>query len=183
MGKGKGLGEKFLKNNGWFYEFLRSAVSSQCASWVDMGLRVLLFAVVFKHLDPFYRSNLSVAIGAVVGGIINCTINYRFTFHASGQNVKAVAVKYILVWVGSLLLNMYGTTYVAKPMQNWEWLHQLGFKPAGIFATATLVVSLIVSWAWNFVLQRNFVYRPRKVDGYFIRLVNIFIPNHSSLKD
>ena len=51
---------------------------------------MLLYSFVFVALDPFYRSNLSVAIGAIAGGIVNCCINYRFTFHAAGQSVKAV---------------------------------------------------------------------------------------------
>ena len=33
-------------------------------------------------------------------------------------------------------------------------------------------MSLIVSLAWNFVMQKNFVYRPTSFDPYAIRLVN-----------
>lgn len=167
------IADKVINGHGIF-TFLRSSVSSQIASWIDMGTRMVFFAFVFVHLDDFYRSNLSVAIGAVVGGIVNCIINYRFTFHASGQNVKAVAVKYLMVWTGSLLLNMYGTTYAAQGLSQWPWLHSIGFKPDGIFAAATLVVSLIVSLAWNFVLQRSFVYRPSPFDHYAIAFVNFF---------
>ena len=97
-------------NGGGLFTFLRSSMSSQIASWIDMGTRFIFFSFILASLEPFYRSNLSVAIGAIIGGVVNCCINYRFTFHASGQNVKAVIVKYFLVWVGSLLLNMYGTT-------------------------------------------------------------------------
>ena len=168
--------DKVMNGHGWF-TFLRSSISSQIASWIDMGSSMLFYAFVFTALDPFYRSNLSVAVGAVIGGIVNCCINYRFTFHASGQSVKAVAVKYAMVWTGSLLLNMYGTTGVASLLSRWEWLLSIGFKPDGIFAAARLTASLVVSLAWNFVLQRSFVYRPSAFDPFAIRFVNLFIPH------
>lgn len=176
MGKIKKVGDKVLNNDSLIFTFLRSIVSSQAASWADMATRMLLYAFVFIALEPFYRSNLSVACGAIVGGIVNCTINYRFTFHASGQNVKAVIVKYAMVWAGSLLLNMYGTTYTCEALSKWKFLLDLGFKPDGIFAVSTLVVSLLVSWFWNFLLQRTFVYRNNAFDRYAIALADLFVP-------
>lgn len=173
MGRLAKIKDKFV-NGGGFFTFLRSSVSSQIASWTDMGIRMIFYSFVFVALEPFYRSNLSVAIGAVVGGIVNCCINYRFTFHATGQSVKAVSIKYLMVWTGSLLLNMYGTTFVAMSLSKWTWLLRLGFKPDGIFAASTLLVSLIVSLAWNFVLQRNFVYRPSGFDRWAIAFVDLF---------
>ncbi len=173
------LKDKFVNGEGLVSTFLRSSVSSQMASWVDLGMSMLFYAFVFTALDPFYRSNLSVAVGAIAGGIVNCCINYRFTFHAKGQSVKAVSVKYFLVWTGSLLLNMYGTTGLATLLSHWEWLLNLGFKPDGIFAAARLSASLAVSWGWNFVLQRNFVYRPTWFDRHAIKLVDTFSPRHA----
>lgn len=173
---------KVMNGGGWF-TFIRSSISSQIASWIDMGTSFVFFAFVFAALDPFYRSNLSVAVGAVVGGIVNCCINYRFTFHAKGQSVQAVAVKYAMVWVGSLLLNMYGTTGVATLMSHWQWLLDIGFKPDGIFAASRLFASLVVSLAWNFVLQRNFVYRPSRFDRYAIAFVSAFTPKHRKQSD
>lgn len=163
--------DKVMNGHGWF-TFIRSSISSQIASWCDLGTRMIFYAWVFAGLDLFYRSNLSVAIGAVVGGIVNCCINYKFTFHAAGQSVKAVGLKYFMVWTGSLLLNMYGTTGLATLLSKWHWLINIGFRPDGIFAAATLVASLVVSLAWNFVLQRNFVYRPSKFDPTAIKIVN-----------
>lgn len=170
----KDIKEKVV-NGGGLFTFLRSSIAAQIASWTDMGTRMVFYAFVLRALDEFWRSNLSVAVGAFIGGVVNCTINYRFTFHAQGQSVKAVIVKYILVWVGSLLLNMFGTTYVAMGLSKWSWLLSVGFKPDGIFAASTLMVSLVVSLAWNFVLQRNFVYRPSPFDRHAINFVNFFI--------
>ena len=33
-------------------------------------------------------------------------------------------------------------------------------------------MSLIVSLAWNFVMQKNFVYRPTRFDPFAIRMVD-----------
>lgn len=108
----------------------------------------------------------------MIGGIVNCCINYRFTFRAEHCAVKAVAVKYFLIWGGSFVLNLGGTTLLDHLLQSITWLQSIGFKPDGIFAAARLSVSLIVSLAWNFLLQKNFVYVPTRFDPYAIRFVD-----------
>lgn len=163
------LTDRFVNGGDIVTTFLRSSVSSQIASWIDMGTGFMLFA--FCHLAPW----LSTAIGAVAGGIVNCCINYRFTFHASSVPVKAVAVKYMLIWMGSLALNVYGTQLVFQVLQHLPFLEELGFRPNGYYAAARLSVSLVVSIFWNFLLQKNFVYRNTVFDPYAIRFVNTII--------
>lgn len=163
MGTIRKLGDNMLNSNKFIYTFLRSAASSQTASWVDMLLGFALFA--WLGLAPW----LSTAIGAVAGGIINCIINYRFTFHAQGCPWRAVAVKYGLVWFGSLLLNTFGTQLAYTALDHWPWLETMGFNQDGCYAAARLGVSLAVSWFWNFVMQRYFVYRPSKFDPYAVK--------------
>lgn len=188
MGTLKKVSSKFI-NGGGIFTFLRSSVSSQIASWIDMGVRMIFFAFVFRELDGAVRSNLSVAVGAVVGGIVNGCINYKFTFHASGQDVRAVVVKYFIVWAVSLFFNMFGTTYCAMLLSRWHFLVSLGFSPDAIFAASTLTVSLIVSLAWNFLMQKNFVYkRVERFDSRAIKVVNgltwAFTRHHNNkLKD
>jgi len=168
-----------LVSGGGIFTLVRSSISSQISSWVDMGTSFVFFAWVFFALDDFWRSMLSVAVGAAFGGVVNCCLNYRFTFHASGQSVKSVAVKYVMVWAGSLFLNMYGTTLLGNLLARWQFLLDMGFTPDGVFATSRLTVSLIVSLAWNFVLQRNFVYRPSSFDPYAIRFIDFFSLHHT----
>lgn len=174
MESAKDLKNKLLHSDNIVFTFLRSFVSSQAGSWVDLGSRMLFYSIILVGVDQFYRSNISVAIGAILGGVVNCILNYKFTFHATGQSVKATVVKYIMVWTGSLLLNMYGTTFLARPLSKWHLLQSWGFTESGIFATSTLTVALLVSWFWNFLLQRRFVFRPNKFDPYAIRFVNFF---------
>lgn len=166
------IADKFMHGKGIF-TFLRSSLSSQIASWTDMGVAFLLFAWVLRFLgvDPL-RQFIATAVGLVVGGVVNCCINYKFTFRAENCSVKAVAVKYFLIWGGSFVLNLVGTTVLTHVLQSVTWLQTIGVKSDGIFAFSRLSVSLVVSLAWNFLLQKNFVYVPTRFDRHAIRVVD-----------
>lgn len=170
--------DKFMHGKGIF-TFLRSSVSSQIASWIDMGTCFVFFAWVFTPLGTSaWRSLLATGIGLVVGGVVNCIVNYRFTFQARGCSKRAVGVKYFLVWAGSFVLNMAGTTVITHVLQSWHWLVEIGFRPDGIFAFSRLAVSLAVSLAWNFMLHKNFVYVSTRFDPWAVRFVNAINPRY-----
>lgn len=170
----RSTGSKLLRSDKLLYTFLRSGVSSQTAGWCDLLLCFALFH--WAGMQPWSAT----ALGAVFGGVVNCIINYKFTFHASNCSWKAVIVKYTMVWMGSLLLNSVGTELLYRWISTWQWLDDMGFKPDGYLAAARLTVSLIVSWFWNFVLQRYFVYRPVPFDRHAIRFVNLLLHRKKS---
>ena len=167
----KKIKDKLLHSDSICFTFLRSLVSSQAASWADMSIGFVLFSVV--GLSTF----VSTAVGAISGGILNCLINYRFTFHASHCSWRAVSVKYAMVWVGSVLLNSFGTELLYRLFKLWPWLEQIGFTDDGFYAAARLLASLIISLGWNFILQRNLVYRESRFDKYAIRFTNTLWPD------
>ena len=68
-----------------------------------------------------------------------------------------------------MLLNSYGTQVIYSLLSRWVWLQDIGVSPDGFFAAARLFTSLIVSWFWNFALQRYFVYRSIWLDRHIIR--------------
>ena len=176
--KVKNFGSNILNSDQLIFTFIRSAGVAQAASWIDLGTAFVLFA--FAHLAPW----ASTAIGAFVGGVINCVLNYRFTFHAQCCPWKAVILKYFLVWIGSLLLNSFGTELLYYGLMHWSWLESVGFKPDGYFATARLAVSGVVSLGWNFLLQKNFVYQNSKFDKYAIAFMDLFFhkKHHSEVE-
>ena len=174
MGKLKQLSHNIAHNDSLFFSFLRSGASSQAASWVDLGLGFALFALF--DLAPWFCA----AVGAVLGGAVNCVLCYRYTFHAQGCPWKAVIIKYALVWLGSLFLNSAGTQFVYYLIQDWHYLESMGFQPDGYYAAARVFVSLLVGWFWNFGLQRFFVFRHSSFDPYAIRLVDWFLPNRNA---
>ena len=163
----KDIGKTLLKSKSLVPTFLRSAVSSQASGWVDIIVGFVMFYWIFNQ----HLSWLATGIGVVAGGIVNCIICYKFTFRAENCPWKAVVVKYTLVWIGNLILNSAGTYGLYVLLKEWHILEDLGFKVAGYYTAARLVMSLLVSWFWNFVLQRNFVYRPSKFDPYAVRFM------------
>jgi len=159
------IANKFMYGGGVF-TFIRSSLSSQVASWVDMGSSIGMVALGMSEW-------IATPVGAVLGGIVNCCINYKFTFHAGDCPVKAVAVKYVMVWLGSVLFNTVGTSLLAGVFDNWHILEAIGFTTVGSYAAARLIVSLVVSLAWNFLMQKSFVYKHReKFDPCAIRMVD-----------
>lgn len=164
----KHIGKQLLNSKSLVPTFLRSAVSSQASGWVDFIVGFVMFYWVFNQ----HMSWLATGIGVVAGGIVNCIICYKFTFHAENCPWKAVVVKYAIVWIGNLILNSGGTEVLYILLKKWNVLEELGFKTAGYYSTARVVMSLLVSWFWNFILQRNFVYRPSKFDPYAVRFMN-----------
>lgn len=156
---------KLLHSKGIF-QYLRSSIAAQIASWIDMGTSFLLFA-----LCGFYPW-LATAAGAVIGGVTNCAINYKFTFHARDCSIKAVAVKYTLVWLGSLTLNTLGTSGIYWLLTHCFDLASYGITHDGAFAIARLSVSLVVSIVWNYLMQKNFVYVKGKFDPVAERVLD-----------
>lgn len=159
------ISKRIIYNKSDKFLFFRSIIASQISSWVDLGLGFILFA----FLD--FRPWISSAIGAIIGGFINCYINYRFTFRVNDLPFKTVIIKYLFVWTGSIFLNSYGTeiTY------NWLYLHglldQFNFRPDGYYALSRLTISILVSILWNFPLLKIFVYRKSSAD---IILLNFY---------
>lgn len=170
--KNRALYDNLIKNDHVVFQFFRSAVSSLCSAVTDIGSRVFFFSVVLFSLPDFYRSNISVAIGAIIGGVVNCAINYKFTFHAHGQNKIMVGIKFFICWLGNLLLNMYGTTFAMMPLIHWSFIKTYGLSDDTVFAIVTLVVAIIVSILWNFPVQRYFVFRVNFLDRWALRHYN-----------
>lgn len=176
----KEIGNTLLRSKSLVPTFLRSAVSSQASGWVDFIVGFVMFYWIFNQ----HLSWLATGIGVVAGGIVNCIICYKFTFRAENCPWKAVVVKYVLVWIGNLILNSGGTELLYILLKKWHVLEELGFKAAGYYSTARIVMSLLVSWFWNFVLQRNFVYRQSKFDPYAVRfMTSLFKILHIRTKD
>lgn len=143
-----------------FKILLKATATSQVSSWTDFIVSLILFE--FTPLGPLY----SKAIGATTGGAVNCFLNYKWTFRGNDVSKRAMIIKYAFVWVGSLLLNSYGTEFVHYLFSNWQWLLDLGFKDAGCFMAAQLLVSFVVSVFWNILLQRFFVFQDLDIKGF-----------------
>ena len=144
------VGDKLLHNDNFIFTFLRSGVSSQASGWTDFAVSFVFFAWV--HCTPW----VSTALGAVAGGVVNCILNYRFTFHADGVDWRAVVVKFAMVWLGSLLLNSFGTQALFWMIQDWDWLEEIGFRRPLIYIVGG-VMGLELPVAAVFRISRHMV--------------------------
>ena len=146
-----------------FILFLKAMCSAQIASAVDFMATLAL--VNFCGLYYVYATFL----GALSGGVVNCCINYKWVFCVSSSKCH-IALKYMLVWGGSIILNTYGTYFLTECMMRMAWVDRLSnmYVSVNLFLLPKVVVALIVSFFWNYQLQRKFVYRDCFFDKLFI---------------
>ena len=148
------------------FMFLRAQLSAQFATLADF----ILTYVCFEWLGIYYV--LATSIGAITGGIINCVINYKWAFATKDCQFKWVFFKYILVWIGSFILNVGGVYLLVEFMQNNTHLWE---RASGFYLIiAKVIVSIIVSVVWNYVLHRYFVFQDAKI---LLRIKSIFKKN------
>lgn len=142
--------------------FIRAQFSSQVASISDFVVTILL-----AKLCNFYYV-YATFLGSVFGGIINCIINYSWTFKSKECKMQHVLVKYILVWIGSIALNTWGTYLLTETLVRIPWLIKfLQHYVDDLFIFSKIVVSLFVGYVWNYNMHRLFVYRNRDIKGFF----------------
>ncbi|ADV44912.1 hypothetical protein Bache_2978 [Bacteroides helcogenes P 36-108] len=134
--------------------FLKAQLSAQFASFVDFLITILLV----KAFGIFYL--YATFTGSVVGGIVNCAINYRWVFHAANVKKTHVAVKYLFVWGASIVLNTWGTFALTEWLTGMIWVNGLlGYYVDNVFILSKIIVAVLVAFFWNYHLQRVFVYR------------------------
>lgn len=105
--------------------------------------------------------------GAVYGGIVNCVINYKWTFKSTGKKTN-VAVKFILVWVCSIWLNTWGTYALTESLAKIPWVRDTLSQYFGdFFIIPKMAVAVIVALFWNYNMHRFFVYRNINIGSLF----------------
>ena len=136
-----------ISQKGGFFMFLRAQLSAQMATIADFLVTILLV-----RLFEVYYVYATLA-GAVYGGIVNCVINYKWTFKSTGKKTN-VAVKFILVWVCSIWLNTWGTYALSQYFGDF-------------FIIPKMAVAVIVALFWNYNMHRFFVYRNINIGSLF----------------
>ena len=120
--------------------FTKAQCSAWVASCVDFGMTLMLASLC----GVWY--GYATLIGAFTGGLVNCGINYRWVFHATGMKKKYMAMRYLFVWIGSIVLNTFGT---------WQLTELSGVN----YIISKTIVAAFVAVFWNYHLQRTFVFR------------------------
>ena len=153
---------KTVSSKGGIFTFLRAQLSSQLASFTDFLVTIVL-ANVF---DLFYV--YATFIGSVCGGITNCIVNYRWTFKVMDVKKRYVAIRYLAVWGGSILLNTSGIYFMTELFKKIPLLMKVpDFFYDNIFIISKIIVSLFVGFVWNYNMHRFFVYRDLNLKRFF----------------
>lgn len=148
-----------------FFTFLRAQFSSQISSQVDFLVSILCVNV----FGIFY--GLATLIGNVTGGLLNCFINYKWTFKSKGLYVPNVLVKFILVWFGSIFLNTQGTILFTEFVMKWIPMEDMpDIIRENVFLVPKIVVSITIGLVWNYNMQRIFVYKETRFDKYLKKI-------------
>jgi putative flippase GtrA len=127
--------------------FSRSQVSAFLASMLDYGSVILLV----EAFHVWYV--VATAIGAALGALTNFLLNRYWTFKAGESPWHGQAFRYALVSGGSLALNTVGVWAVTEGTH----LH---------YAASVIAVSLVIGFAYNYPLQRYFVFHNRGFDEH-----------------
>jgi putative flippase GtrA len=125
--------------------FLRANASSLTASFCDYLVTFTLMG--FLQVDPVIAS----VLGTVVGGIVNFLIGRHWAFKSSRVPFFQQGRKYLLTWVGNLILNALGVYLLNKQ-----------FGVDGFISK--IVTSLTVSIAYNYPIQKKYVFKNIDID-------------------
>lgn len=141
--------------------FGKAQISAWIASLVDFVSTIGLthFANLWYGYSTFS--------GAMLGGVVNCIINYKWVFHPDAIKKKDVAARYMMVWAGSILLNTFGTLSLTES----TGLSYIIVKAAVAIAVAVL---------WNYQLQRLFVFKTNTSMIYKHKILKNKTTNRSS---
>jgi len=152
---------------GTLFTFFRAQLSSQLASITDFTITIILVNVFSLY---YVYANF---IGSVCGGITNCVVNYRWTFKAMDVKKRYVAIRYLMVWLGSIFLNTSGIYLMTELLKKIPLLMRVpDFVYDNIFIISKIVVSLLVGFLWNFNMHRFFVYKNLNFRRYFSWITN-----------
>jgi putative flippase GtrA len=128
-------------------ELGKHQIAALLATAVDFAVMIAL--VELASASPV----VATVIGAACGAVTNFTLGRTAVFGATHDRIHAQALRYALVSATSLGLNALG-------------MYLLSDKLGAHYVAARLATSLLVSVAWNFPLQRHFVFRrPRALVG------------------
>jgi len=120
-------------------KFFKAQLSSIVATSIDFSVTFILTSII----GCWYL--FSSASGALIGGCVNFLLGRYWVFKSVNQRKLNQALKYILVWVLSFMLNTLGVYFFTDIVK----MHYMMSKT---------IVAVLVSVCFNYYLQYNFVF-------------------------
>lgn len=120
--------------------FFRYNIVAGVATGVDFAILVFFTEV----LGLWYM--LSAFIGAVAGGITAFIFQRNWAFMKKDGKLSVQAVRYLLIWIISILLNLVGM---------YLFVDFLGYQ----YILSKVIVAIIIGIGFNFIMQKYFIFR------------------------
>lgn len=120
--------------------FLKANVASLVASGCDYGMTVLL-----KEMLNVGEWAAGVS-GTVTGGIVNFFVSRHWVFKVDNVKAHIQGRRFLITWAGNLFLNASGYYLLI----HYTSIH---------YIIAKLVTSLTVAFAYNYPLQKKYVFK------------------------
>ncbi|MBL4594161.1 MAG: GtrA family protein [Flavobacteriales bacterium] len=128
------------KKDHWFYTFIRHQIAGFIATLGDFVVfNLLTYAIGIYYLT----SNI---FAAITGAVVNFIISTYWAFPGSKNSLKNQILKYVIVSIGSLILNTF-TLYILTDF----------FKlPPNV---SKIITAIAIALTYNFLLMRYFVFK------------------------
>ncbi len=120
--------------------FFKFNIIAALATSVDFSL----FTILYKVFDVWYLA--STFISTIMGGVVAFIMNRNWVFQKKDGKLSILAIKYLMVWVGSIFLNTLGL-YLLVENTN---LNKLISK---------ILISIAVGIFYNFIMSNYFVFK------------------------
>jgi putative flippase GtrA len=120
--------------------FIKAQAASLTATAVDFGVTIFLKEL----LGCWYL--LASVLGTMSGGIVNFSMNRSWVFSAKDKKIHFQAVKYLMVWLGNLVL-VSGGVFLLTHYGKISYL------------VSKIAVSGMVGIFYNYALQKRFVFK------------------------
>lgn len=132
---------------GSVFIFGKAQVSAFIGGMSDYAIMVFITEVFHVHYT------ISIAIGGIIGAVVNFSLNRMWTFKSKEQpykhSINKQLIKFVLVVINSILLKSSGTYFVTSFLK-------IDYK------ISRIIVDLFVSIALNYTLQKNWVFKNAK---------------------
>lgn len=122
--------------------FAKAQISALIGGTIDYFVMIACTELLAIHFT------ISIAIGGIIGAVINFSINRYWTYKAHKLPVRGQISKFILVVAGSILLKSSGTYLVTTFLR-------INYK------ISRIIIDIFVSFGFNFVLHKYWVFKKR----------------------
>jgi putative flippase GtrA len=120
--------------------FTKAQIASLLATGIDFLVTILLVQVLGV---PYLAGS---STGTISGGVTHFMVSRNWVFNAQEKKWAAQLPRYILVWIGSLVLNVSGLYLLT---------HFTGLN----YLLSKIVIAIGVAVFYNYTLQKRFVFK------------------------